>query len=448
MLSVELNEQLTRVGPGTPMGELMRRYWHPVAPAADLSTAWTKRIRLLGENLVLYRDKAGRYGLVDEICPHRRASLFYGIPTAQGIRCPYHGWMFDRAGQCLEQPNEPADSNFKNKIKTTAYPVEELGGMLFAYMGPGPAPLLPRFDGFVVNPAMRMIGRAVIPCNWLQIMENSADPIHTEWLHGHLQEFVEEQRGTKYAISKKHLKIAFNEFEYGLVKRRLLEGQKEDCDDWRVGHPIVFPTMLAVGNGDAKAWRMYAFQIRVPMDDTNTMHFWYTAYVPPPGAKVPARLFESVPTYEVPYRDADGEYILDLIDAQDILAWITQGPIADRSLERLGTTDEGVIHFRRMLRREIEKVQRGLDPMGTVRDPAKNAVIELPVEKDKYHFIDGFASILARTHMRYSPIKNDLLKVFAKSGRPKPGSQAARPKPGPRRAGARLERREGVLEGH
>jgi 5,5'-dehydrodivanillate O-demethylase len=390
---------------------------------ADLTTKWTKRVRLLGEDLVLFRDRQRRHGLIEEFCPHRHASLFYGIPTDQGLRCPYHGWMFNNEGQCLEQPNEPEDSTFKTKVKTTAYAVEELGGLIFAYLGPQPAPLLPRFDGFVVSPAIRMIGRAAIPCNWLQIMENSADPVHTEWLHGHLHEFVEEQRGGEYALSRKHLKIGFNEFEYGLIKRRLLAGQKEDCDDWQIGHPIIFPNMVAVGNGDAKAWRMYAFQIRAPMDDTNTMHFWYTAYVPPPEAEVPSHLYQSVASYDVPYRDDKGEYILDLIDAQDILAWITQGPIADRSVERLGSTDEGVTQFRHMLWRELKKVQAGEDPLGTVRDPKINTTIALPVEKDKHHFIDGFASLLSRTHMRYSPIANDLVKVFATSGKPKADSK-------------------------
>lgn len=412
MLTVEQNEMLTRVGPGTPMGELMRRYWHPIAAAHELSDRWTKRVRLLGEDLVLFRDRQGRRGLVAEYCPHRRASLAWGIPTADGIRCPYHGWEFNGQGTCLDQPNEPENHAFKEKVRTTAYPVEEMGGLLFAYMGPLPAPVLPPFDGFVALNAIRMLGRTKLPINWLQIMENSADPIHTEWLHGHHYEFLkqEQNENVKVAISDHHEKIAFKEFEWGMTKHRLLVGQSEDSDDWRIGHPIVFPTMLAVGNGDEHL-RSYAFQIRTPIDDEHTLHQWYTAYVPPDPSRVPQHLFDKVHVYDVPFLDANGEYLVDTIDNQDMMAWATQGTIADRSLENLGSTDQGIAIYRRMLRRELKKVEEGLDPMGTLRDPAVK-VVDLPNEKKKRHFSDGFRSWLMRTHARYSPIANELVEVF------------------------------------
>ena len=124
MLTQQENELLTRVGPGTPMGDLMRRYWHPVAGGRRRwQDRWTKRVRILGEDLVLFKDRTGKFGLIGEFCPHRRASLAYGIPTEDGIRCPYHGWKFDGAGRCLEQPNEPEGSNFKDKVATAGYPV-------------------------------------------------------------------------------------------------------------------------------------------------------------------------------------------------------------------------------------------------------------------------------------------------------------------------------------
>ncbi len=118
----------------------MRRYWHPVAAADQMTGRWTKRIRLLGEDLVLFKDRTGKLGLIGEFCPHRRASLAYGIPTEDGIRCPYHGWKFDGSGRCLEQPNEPEGSNFKDKVTTAGYPVEEFAGLIWAYLGPQPAP--------------------------------------------------------------------------------------------------------------------------------------------------------------------------------------------------------------------------------------------------------------------------------------------------------------------
>lgn len=411
MLTAEINEQLTRVGPGTPMGNLMRRYWQPIAAAVDLETAWTKRVRLLGEDLVLFRDRTGKRGLIAEQCPHRRASFAQGIPTNDGIRCPYHGWEFSHEGKCLSQPNEPDNCAFRDKVTTPAYPVEELGGLLFAYLGPLPAPLLPRFDGFIAEGAIRMMGRALLPVNWLQVMENSLDPIHTEWLHGHQYEFQKEQEGVKVAISTRHLKIDFKEFTYGITKHRLLEGHSEQSDDWTIGHPIVFPNMLAVGNGDEKS-RYFSFQIRVPVDDDHTMHLWYNAYLPPKDAVVPAHLRAKFHTYDVPFKDAHGEFIMDNIDGQDMMAWISQGPIADRTRENLGSSDKGVALYRRVLRRELQKIADGQEPMGIVRDPAVNQRIDLPNERKKHHNSDGFASFMLRTHAKYSPIADELVKIY------------------------------------
>jgi 5,5'-dehydrodivanillate O-demethylase len=413
VLTVDENERLTRVGPDTPMGALLRRYWHPVAGLAEMEDRWTMRVRILGEDLVLFKTRSGAFGLIGEACPHRRASLAYGIPTEDGIRCPYHGWKFDGAGRCLEQPNEPEGSTFKDKVALPGYPVQELGGLLWAYLGPQPAPLIPRYDGFVVPGTIRHCGRAVLQCSWLQAMENSVDPIHTEWLHGKLYQFLREQAGNPVdvAIAKRHKKIAFDEFPYGLVKRRLLEGQSEDVSDWRDGHPVVFPNMLAVGSGGG-AWTQYVFQIRVPMDDTHTMHYWYHAYVPPEAAEVPAHLLERVPIYTPPIKGDDGEYLLEYIHVQDIMAWETQGGIADRSRESLGTSDIGLVAYRKMLQRELAKVERGEDPICVIRDPAQNEIIRLPLEKNKAHFADGFESLLKRHMSSFSPIAPDLLRVF------------------------------------
>ena len=411
MESAKQNKLLTEVGKGTPMGNLMRRYWQPIGALVDLDNKWTRRIRLLGEDLVLFKDRQGRLGLIAEQCPHRRASFAHGIPTQDGIRCPYHGWEYNAQGKCINQPNEQDKCAFRDKVSTDAYPVEEMGGMLWAYMGPQPQPLLPRWDGFVAEGTIRIMGRTILPINWLQIMENSLDPVHTEWLHGHHYEFLKEQEGVKVAISARHLKIDFKEFEYGMTKHRLLEGHSEDGDDWKVGHPIVFPNMLAVGNGDEKS-RYYSFQMRVPVDDTHTMHLWFNAYVPPKGVEVPKHLLEKVHTYEVPFMDEQGEYIVDNVDGQDMMAWISQGPIADRTLENLGATDKGVVMYRRMLKREMEKVQAGIDPMGLVRDSNRNQCIDLPNEKKKHHNSDGFTSFMMRTHAKYSPIANDLSQLF------------------------------------
>jgi len=379
MLTAEENERLTRVGAGTPMGELLRRYWHPVAATSQLHDHATLPVRLMGENLVLYKDRQGDYGLIGDRCPHRNVNLIYGIPDQEGLRCPYHGWLFNHEGRCLEQPYEKAEDpteSFKHKIRTTAYPVQELGGLIFAYLGPEPAPLLPRWDLLVWDHVYRDIGMCVIPCNWLQIMENSVDPLHVEWLHGHFANYVWErlEQPERMKSITAHELIGFDVFEHGIIKRRLLAGETKDDVNWKFGHPLVFPNLLKVGG----------FQYRVPMDDTHTLHIWYYTYAPPDGTKVSKD--EPVPFYQVPVPDMQPGGLpdwaqLDFTAGQDIVMWCTQGDITDRSQENLGRSDKGLILYRQLLRDNIEKVQRGEDPMNVIRDPEKNANLELPTEE-------------------------------------------------------------------
>ena len=377
MLNVEENERLTRVGPGTPMGTLLRRYWYPVATTTELDDNPVKAVRLLGESLALFRDRKGRLGLINERCPHRRVSLAYGIPEEEGLRCCYHGWMFDRTGRCLEMPAEPLGSTFKDRVRTTAYPVTELGGLVFAYLGPEPAPLVPRWDLLVMDGVWRDIGLSVIPCNWMQCMENSLDPVHTQWLHGRYYNYVMSRKTGKNESGERmvsrvithHLKIGFDVFEHGIIKRRVREGGSEADSAWRIGHPILFPNILRVG---------WTFQFRVPMDDTHTGHVMYQVYPPPPGAKTTQ---ERIPVYEIPVKDEQGRHVTDFVLGQDMMAWSTQGPIADRDLERLGETDQGVILFRRLLREQLAIIEAGGEPMNVFRNPEKNTFIPIPVER-------------------------------------------------------------------
>jgi 5,5'-dehydrodivanillate O-demethylase len=407
MLSREQNETLTKVGPGTPMGTFLRHYWFPVAASSELVKAPTKKVKLLGEDLVLYRDKSGNLGLIQERCPHRGVSLVYGIPEHDGIRCPYHGWCFNHQGNCTEQPNEPPESTFKNRIQVTSYKVQELGGLIFAYLGPEPAPLLPRYDLFVRENVVRTIGYAYIPCNWLQIMENSLDPTHLEWLHGRYFEHVFEQQGRpveEWPISKHHIKIGFDKFEYGIIKRRVLEGQTEECEDWRIGHPVIFPNMLRVGDGGA-----HSFQIRVPMDDTHTYHIWYTCFVPREGVEIPENY--PISLYECPIQDSSGRFITDYIDGQDIMAWVTQGEIADRTSERLGMSDKGIIMYRQLLFEEMKKAQNGTDPMCVFRDPSKNEFIELPQEENKFSEGNLLSNVAKDWNTRYAPNIDEIIEL-------------------------------------
>lgn len=407
MLTKEQNETLTRVGPGTPVGTLLRRYWHPIAASSELEKRPVKKIKLLGEDLVLFRDRSGNLGLVQERCPHRGVSMEYGIPVENGIRCQYHGWCFNREGRCIDQPNEPEDSTFKDRIKITAYQVQELGGLIFAYIGPQPAPLLPRYDLFVRKNVIRTIGYAIIPCNWLQIMENSFDPTHLEWLHGHYFQYVFEQQGRpqeEWPITKHHIKIGFDEFEYGIIKRRVLEGQTEENEDWKVGHPVVFPNYLRVGDSGA-----HSFQIRVPMDDTHTYHIWYTCFVPEEGVQVPDDY--PISLYECPLKDESGRFITDYIDGQDMMAWVTQGEIADRTIERLGTTDKGIIMYRQMIMNAIKDVEEGRDPKCVIRDPAKNVCIELPQEENKFSAGKLLTNVAKNWNTRYAPNLDEIIEI-------------------------------------
>ena len=366
-MTPEQQETLTRVGPGTPMGELLRRYWLPVAASVELAPGKVLPVRLLGEDLALFRTHDGALGLVDARCPHRGASLAYGLVEDGGIRCAYHGWCFDRRGACLEIPSLDDAEATRARVRLRAYRVEELGGLVFAYLGPEPAPLLPRYDLFVWSGVLRDIGRAMIPCNWLQIMENSVDPVHLEWLHGRHLAAVREEVGapapTRYR--RRHAEIGFEVFRHGIVKRRVLEGGSRDDDDWRIGHPLVFPLMVRVG-----AQRQHRFQIRVPVDDTHTLHFWYSCYLPRPGTPPPVQT--EIPVYDVPFRDASGSFLVDFVDGGDIMTWVTQGPIADRTRETLVDTDRGVALLRRLLFEQLERVRAGEDPLGVVRAPEEN----------------------------------------------------------------------------
>src|SRR5262247_2316190 len=386
MLTVKENERLTRVGPGTPMGELLRRYWHPIGAAVELDDTPVKPVKILGESLVLYRDRKGRLGLIGDTCPHRRTSMLYGIPEEEGLRCPYHGWMFNGTGQCIEMPAEAPDSTFPSRVKMPGYPVEELCGLVFAYLGPEPVPLLPRWDMFVWDNVLRDIGSTIIPCNWLQIMENSLDPVHVEWLHGRFSNYVLERLGrpdlqrrfyrpgTNGVTSRmEHEKIGFDEFQYGIIKRRVVAGRSEQDPEWRIGHPILFPNVLRVGSN---------FQYQVPL-----------------------------PT------DEDGQVDWQRLDnnsGQDIMAWITQGPIADRSQEKLGESDKGIILYRRMLRQQLALVEAGGEPMNVFRDPEQNHCIELPCEGQDNPWAYMQKGIMRRTGQagKYAPILREMVARY------------------------------------
>ena len=376
MLSEERNRTLTQVGPGTPMGELLRRYWMPIAGASELDARPTKPVRLLCEDLVLFKDKGGRYGLVDRQCPHRRADLAYGMVEDCGLRCNYHGWLFDETGACREIPyDDVADpaSNLKAGVKLKAYPVRECAGLLFAYMGPAPVPPLPVYDALTWTNGWREVVTSDVPCNWLQCQENSCDPVHFEWMHDN---WGARLRGSE-ELSPKHLKVAFDEFEHGFLYKRVREGQPEGSHFWTVGRVALWPIGFFLGQH---------FEWRVPVDDENTLSIALFFARVPKGREPYVQ--KTVPTWKSPLTYPDGEWITSHVINQDILAWVGQGRIADRSKEYLSGSDRGIVMMRKRYFDEIEKVRRGEDPKGVVRDEAAAACIVLPLA-DRAQFVEG-----------------------------------------------------------
>ena len=364
VLTREENEMLTRVGPGTPAGEMLRQYWYPVVPVRELTEEQpTKFVRILGEELVLFKDKSGRVGLIADHCAHRGASLLYGRVEERGIACAYHGWLYDTTGQCLECPAEPAGSMFHLTVRQKAYAAQEFLGMYWAYLGTSPAPPITKFDVWARRDGTHKITiQPPLDANWLQPMENSVDPAHLPILHQTTSTQGRVPPSTTRGFTDDILNFDFYETPYGIMKRRAYKNGLTDQ------HPLVFPNILR---------HQKSTQIRVPVDDTHTFIVFITFEPNADGHIVEYEDPLSIPVrYVKPYKDPpealhpytrfDTERD---VQAQDHMAWETSGPIADREHERLATSDKGIVMLRQMVRREIEKVQRGEDPMNVRRDP-------------------------------------------------------------------------------
>ncbi len=390
MLSEEKNRMLTQVGPGTPMGQLLRRYWMPIAGVSEFDGRSTKPVRLLGEDLVLYKDLSGGYGLVDRRCAHRRADLAYGMVEQHGLRCNYHGWCFNQTGQCVSQPFEDTcfpERNAKDRVRIKAYPVEQKGGMLWAYLGPQPAPLLPDWEAFSWPDGFVQVVISEVPCNWFQCQENSIDPVHFEWMH---ENWGKRLRTGDTTLGPTHLKLDFDEFEHGFVYRRVKEDTDENDDAWTIGRVCLWPNGFFLGEH---------FEWRVPIDDENTLSVTWK-YTRVPRGREPY-VQQSIPTWHGPLTDAQGRWIDTHVMNQDFLAWVGQGRIADRTQERLGASDRGIVAIRRRFFEEMEAVAAGAEAKGTIRDPARNVRVPLPM-MDRAQTLEGYTveQILANPRMK------------------------------------------------
>jgi 5,5'-dehydrodivanillate O-demethylase len=369
VLTQEENEFLTRVGAGTPAGEFLRRYWLPVGIPPDLSDETpTRHVRMLGEDLVLFRDTSGRIGLLADHCAHRGASLLYGRVEERGIACAYHGWLFDTNGHCLECPAEPAGSKFHLTVRMRAYPVRERYGMYWTYMGPLPAPALPRYDVAEVGRIQSVRRLDQQDCNWLQTCENHVDQTHTVILHQATRQRGVDGLNTTRGLIDQLASTRYTDTPFGISRHRVDRNGYDDTD------LFVFPTTQRIYN---------ILTIKVPIDDTHTRRFNVVIDLMLDDASRGEATGSSRPIeYGVDIvgkTPADrsypfATYRMDQLLFQDNTVLETQGPIVARDKERLATSDQGVALLRTVLKREIEKVQQGQDPIAVIRDPEQDLI--------------------------------------------------------------------------
>jgi nitrite reductase/ring-hydroxylating ferredoxin subunit len=352
--------ELTRVGPGTPCGEYLRRFWQPVAYSYELGDLPIP-LRILGEDLVLFRDGSGQIGLLEGHCAHRGASLEYARVEPRGLRCCYHGWHYDVDGTILEQPGEPPGSTFKDCFCHGAYPTREFAGLIFAYMGPPDRrPAFPIYDVYRA-PSLRLEPgvKYVMPCNWLQVEENFMDPAHLLFLH---------TLNSGPQFSQAYARLAMTEYQETPIGSVYIDTRRVGDNAWvRIAEQILpnlnqFPRVDEDGTQEKVRDLAIQFNWAVPIDDTHTLRLGYLlARADDPRDWWAQSTQGRDLAQERPYEERQRR-------PGDYEAQVGQRPIAVHALEHLGATDKGVIMFRKGIREGIEAVRRGLDPKGIVRD--------------------------------------------------------------------------------
>ncbi len=404
MMTQEENEILTRVGPGTPMGELLRRYWQPAALSEDLPPGGPpKPVRHLGEDLVLFRDDKGRVGLLGIHCSHRGTNLSYGRLEDGGLRCIYHGWLYDIHGRCLEQPGEPNGGSGRDSIRHLAYPCKEIGGLIFTYMGPGDPPLIPEYEALTVPDDRRAIRKYFQECNYLQANEGNIDPMHLSFLHRQFSQATGYDRrqglgvrGTEVSPDVLYtrdvapsIEVEVTDFGVRIFSIRRIAADKNYL---RVSN-FVLPNLSAIpgetgGDGYSMNWH-------VPIDNT---HHWKYIITFRRSAPIDKELFrkrteeETTPDYRL-IRSKSDRYLQDreemksrsfsgmgsLFAAHDVFATESQGPIQDRTQEHLVSSDKAIIAARKLLLKGIKDIQEGHEAPHIIRDPKSNRFPHLMV---------------------------------------------------------------------
>jgi phthalate 4,5-dioxygenase len=395
------NERLTRVGPGTPMGETMRRYWMPALLSWELPEPDCPpvRVQLLGEKLVAFRTTDGRIGLIEEFCPHRRASLWLGRNEENGLRCVYHGWKFGIDGQCVDQMNEPRQ--FASKIKAIAYPTYEMSGVVWAYMGPlekQPAP--PKFEWTQMAESHRAVSRVMEECNWLQALEGGIDTSHFTILHRALKKDAKQPGISPDNVgiqgSAPSLEVDFTDYGYRYYGIRPL-GEKLYVRGYHFVMP--FTQLRPPGPGKEEVHGHYW----VPIDDHNCMvwNFYHSYGNEPIGNREVADMSGNAYGTHVDtkngfrsLRNRGNDWGIDRamqktetytgiagINQQDRAVQESMGPVVDRTRENLGPADKAVVATRRLLLEAMETVERGGDPPGVGNSYYEARAAELVVSK-------------------------------------------------------------------
>jgi phenylpropionate dioxygenase-like ring-hydroxylating dioxygenase large terminal subunit len=359
-----IKSDLVEVSRGTPMGELLRRYWHPIGLTKDAGGT-PRKIRALGEDLILFRDGQGRPGLLHARCAHRGTTLYYGKVEEAGIRCCYHGWLFDAQGHCLEQPCEPQGGQFKDKVRQPWYPAEEKYGLIFAYMGPPERkPVLPAYECLEVMDAGEFVeaddssigsgGPAIVPCNWLQHYENVVDPFHVPVLHA---SFSGAQFTTAMAAMPN---VTFEASPRGVLARSTRK--TEDGKTFYRVTEAALPTLRVVPNPRvAQFARVESIGWVLPIDDTS-FRIYVAGRVKNAGdiARMRSKF--------------NGKDWWDMSEAEhqrhpgDYEAQVGQGPITIHSEEHFAQSDRGIVIMRRMLREQLDRMAEGRDPIGVSFD--------------------------------------------------------------------------------
>ena len=393
MLTPEQNERVTRIGPGTPMGTVFRRYWIPAALSSELPEADGApiRIRLLGEDLIAFRDTGGNVGLVDAYCPHRRAPMFFGRNEECGLRCVYHGWKFDRNGTCVDMPSEPPDSLFKTKVTIGAYPTYEAGGAIWTYMGPREKqPPYPDYEWMRAPVPQRHVSKTQEGCNWLQGLEGGIDSAHSSFLHNMDLTNTAYMRTADGAPRLEVDRTAYG-FRYASTRRF---GERDYVRVYQFMMPSQQSRGFILGNRLNEEGHIPTIHghLWIPIDDHSTM-VWNWIYSFDPSQPLTAEWAESWEDYSgrgahhfIPGTfklklNPSNDYHIDRqlqkttsytgiqgANTQDFAVQEGMGAICDRSREHLGTTDRAVIVARQLLLEACDEVADGRDPIGT--DPA------------------------------------------------------------------------------